>query len=263
MRFYGRAILILLAASMSAEADDRDALTASLRDLSAGQIHTLLETGQLTVRYRDRTSVTLAPAFQEEVRSSLADLRPKIGVEVLFLRPSADASTQGAEIPVNTYNVLRSISTMAGIEYYSASRGRMRTLFFESYAVSSESDPERIPDPLVSSIPPRDSIVIFQRDSSFARNLYRLEYVVSGEAVWVSMINLTPLLYRGLVPAVGAGALEIHMVVKPVGSYLVFYGNSGTSPIGLLGMEERAAESFYNRLVALADWFTHQLLTNQ
>jgi hypothetical protein len=47
----------------------------------------------------------------------------------------------------------------------------------------------------------------------------------------------------------------MHLVVKPLGDKLLFYGTSAARPGFLFGMEDRVVRSFYNRLVALHDWF--------
>lgn len=253
--------LLLVVTPSVAAGEELESTIEQLTGLSPEDTQKLVDDGELTRRYYDEASALFAPAFGDPIRTALEELDPSIGVEVLFLRPGFEEGGS-TEIDLRTYNILRSISTMEGIEYYSASRERMRTLFYESYVISSPDSRERQPDPLLSSIPAESSIFVYQRDSSFARNVYEIRYTVEPGEVWVSMENLTPLLYRGLVPALGKSALQIHLVVRPIGDYLLFYGNAGTDPIGLLGMEERAGTSFYNRLVALANWFSHQLLTN-
>jgi len=150
---------------------------------------------------------------------------------------------------------------MTGIEYYSASRGYMRTLFYESYIIDSPDDRNRLPDPVWQVVPEHDQLYIYQRDSSFGKNILQLDYRADGDAILLTMRNLTRMLYRGIVPAVGPEQLILHIVVMPVGDYLLFYGSSGADPIGLLGMEERARTSFHNRILALRNWYLGQLET--
>lgn len=251
----------LLAAVVTCPPAISQELTDRIREVSAltePQIARLLAEGELTQQYRDGASARLAPAERTEILAALEVLDPAVGVEVLLLEP-IQAPTEAIDLEM--YNVLRSISTMEGIEYYSASRDRMRTLFHESFVIAGPSDRTEVPDPLVSSVPTTSVIHIYQHDSSFARNVYEVKYEVDKGSVWVWMNNLTTLFYRGIVPAVGAGNLQVHLVVKNLGDHLLFYGNCGVSPISLLGMQERAATSFYNRLVAMGRWFTNQLLT--
>ena len=114
-------------------------------------------------------------------------------------------------------------------------------------------------DPVWQVAPDHDQLYIYQRDSSFGKNTLQVDYRTEGDAILLTMRNLTRMLYRGIVPAVGPERLMIHLVVMPVGDYLLFYGSSGADPVSLLGMEERARASFSNRIVALRDWFLDQL----
>jgi hypothetical protein len=143
---------------------------------------------------------------------------------------------------------------MEGIEYYSASRERMRIFYEESYAIAGPDDREPIPDPLVSEVPREDRIHVFQRDSSFGANVYRVEYVRREDAYLMSMTNLTRM-YYGILPVVAPENLEIHITVVETKDGYLFYGACGVSVISLFGLEDRAKDSFYNRIEAIYRWF--------
>lgn len=134
----------------------------------------------------------------------------------------------------------------------------MRTLFYESYVVEDADGSERRPDPRPTELTGTDQIYIYQHDSSFGRNVLELTYTVSQDAIRLRMRNLTRMLYRGIIPAVGPEELGLNLVVHPLGDKVLFYGNSAANPISLLGMEARVQRSFYNRLVALYQWFVSQ-----
>lgn len=233
-----------------------DRLAAVVPGLTASEREELIHAGELSLQYgieSDSTiSVRLAPAFAEAIRADLNAIDPKIGVEVLFLV----AAPHGLDrVDARLLTTLQSFSTMEGIEYYSATRDRMRTLFHESYVVAGPASSERLPDPHVPALPESDQIYVYQRDSSFGRNVLELNYTVTDTAIRLQMRNLTRMNYQGIVPAVGPGDLSLDLVVYPFGEHLLFYGNSGARPLSLLGMEARVQRSFYNRLVALYHWF--------
>ncbi|MFW5718186.1 MAG: DUF6675 family protein [Spirochaetota bacterium] len=252
-------VQVISAQSDSTESDLSARLLATLPQLSAAEVGELTDTGELALPYGlepgSDVSVRLAPAFASQIESDLRALDPKIGVEVLFV-VDAPPGMNGVDHDVMT--TLQSISTMEGIEYYSASRERMRTLFHESYVIAGPDDRTRRPDPVVESTPQSDLIHIFQRDSSFGRNVLEVTYTIDEGAVRLRMRNLTRMLYQGIIPAVGPQALGLNLVVVPLGERLLFYGNSAARPISLLGMEARVQRSFYNRLVALYRWFLDQ-----
>lgn len=250
--------VIVVAQTDSESVTLRSALAELLPELTRAEIDALITAGELSGAYGthagdgESVSVRLAPAYAAEIRDDLAALQPRIGVEALFLVDAPDAAE---EITPELFRRMQAMSTMEGIEYYSASRDRMRILFHESYVIEGPDDRTRRPDPEVTTVPREDTLHVFQRDSSFGRNVLELTYVTSEEAVRLRMRNLTQMFYQGIIPAVGPGGLGLNLVVVPLGERVLFYGNSAASPITLLGMEARVQRSFYNRLVALYRWF--------
>jgi hypothetical protein len=271
---YGRkailALLIVLLAGSATFAQDPGAgpaspgsgeplstqIAAILPALSPDEVNTLVTDGEITNLYSAPDSPRLAPMYADRIREDLRPIGPRIGVEVLFVVPADDAGIP--ETP-EIYTTLQSISTMEGIEYYSQSRGYMRTLFHESYVIDDPDERNRIPDPVTTDVPPVDRLFVFQRDSSFGRNVLQLDYRVDGEAVFLTMTNLTRMYYQGIVPAVGPRGLIFHILVMPLGDHLLFYGHAGADAPSLFGIEDRIQMSFYNRIVALYTWYNHQI----
>ncbi len=194
----------------------------------------------------------LAPLFRDSVRQDIVSLDPTFAVEVLFLVPAPELARH---VDVELVTVLQSISTMEGIEYYSESRGRMRTLFHESHLIRDPEQPARLPDPTATALPDGETLYAYQRDSSFGRNVLELTYVATVEGVRLRMRNLTRMLYRGVLPAVGPESLEIDLVVVPVQGHVLFYGVAAARAAPLFGLEDRVERSFTNRLEALYRWF--------
>ncbi len=216
----------------------------------------LVEEGSLKHFFTDSVNLALAPQLPglENTRTALEEMEPKIGVEALFLLRDRLAGDSEAERDLALYNIFRSVSTMEGIEYYSASRERMRIFYEESYAVADPDSREPRPDPTVSEIPRRDRIHVYQRDSSFGRNVYTVEYVRRENVYLMSMTNLTRM-YYGIFPVVAPENLEIHLTVVETEEGYLFYGACGVNVISLFGLEDRAKDSFYNRIEALYRWF--------
>lgn len=260
---------ILAVAQVVATAQDTQTgdPVAALRDLlpslTEGEIELLDASGELSFPYGlepgGGVSVRLAPAFADDILGELSALDPKIGVEVLFLVDAPPAlRTNGSTDPAidaRLLTTLQSIGTMEGIEYYSASRDRMRTLFHESYVIDDPDERNRVDDPVADRVYASRTIHVFQRDSSFGRNVLELTYTTDRDAVRLQMRNLTRMYYQGVIPAVGPDELRMELVVVPLGERLLFYGNSAARPLSLLGMEARVQRSFYHRLVALYRWF--------
>jgi hypothetical protein len=239
--------LALLATSVALPADDED-------------IPRRLENGESRF-YENSVETSLAPGgfASAEIERGLRALDPRVGIEIFVEIPvQRRAFTESGRLAI--YNILRSPSTMEGIEYYSASRGRMRTFYHESYAVADEDGEEAIPDPHVDSIPSSDVIWAYQRDGSFGQNVQRLEFTARDGSFLMLMENETTMVYT-VIPLVRPGNLRTYLYVRPVEdrSVLQFYGNLAVRVPTILGLQERARNSFYNRIVALHDWFIGEL----
>lgn len=179
------------------------------------------------------------------------------GVELLRLyEGTEDFSTPEAHLRI--YNILRSISSMAGMEYYSASRKKMRTLFAQSYVVDDPGSQTRAADPVAQSIPAESSLVIFQEDLTFGENLYRSQFRYGGGYFVVQTRNLTVMRYL-LMPMVQPGNSFSILIVVPDGNRILFYGATGAHTLRFFGLERSKEDSSYNRLQALYGWFARRL----
>ena len=205
------------------------------------------------------------PAWQKRSRSvalirrTLEELEPRVGIEIFVEIPVGErAFTDAGRLAI--YNILRTPSTMEGIEYYSASRGRMRTFYERSYAVDGPDSALRIPDPIVSIIPAVDTVYAYQRDGSFGRNVQRLEYRAIDQDFLLLIENETTMVYR-VVPLVSPGNLRTFLLIRPAPErgVIEFYGNLAVRVPAMFGLQERARNSFYNRIVALHGWFVGRL----
>ena len=149
-----------------------------------------------------------------------------LGLEGLFFMSVADLPDDWAIVPAREkalilYNILCSVNTLTGLEYYSASRKKMRLLFEESWVIADPDRPrEALPDPLLEALPDpvfiNKTVFIHQKDKSFASNESRLTNRAREDAFSTSIINLTPLRYWGIFRVVQPESMQTHLVVVPV-----------------------------------------------
>lgn len=206
----------------------------------------------------DRPALVPRTSLSHAVETGYERLAPGIGVETLLLTRIPDRGP-AAEDPLRSmYRILKSVSSMEGITYYSASRGKRRVLFERSYRVAGPNERLPLPDMETVRIPETEPVFVLQDDSTFGENLYRAEYRAEPDAVLLSMENLTAMRY-GILPAVGAGNLRITIMIVPRDEYLLFYGSSGAVVSGVPFFASRVRESFENRIRAIYDWFTERL----
>jgi hypothetical protein len=210
--------------------------------------------------FKRNEQLTLFPTLpiKERIEPEVARVEPTIGVELLLLFDPgiADALARTAESDyhLRIYNVLRSISTLKGIEYYSASRKRMRTFFYDAYAIESPKNRERRDDPLVSSIPPDSTVYTYMKDSSLGNYVAEIRYHYHFDYFSMSIRNQT-LLRRFIFPMVKPQKLNMFVLIVPRDDQMLFYGLSYVNATNIFGVAESKTASFYNRLIALFNWF--------
>ena len=249
-----RASLIVLLALIEAAA-----WAAPLNTLLSPDVAAELErSGTVRRVFRGLDGLALFPRLPmaAEAGRRIAALDPTIGVEMLTAyKPPAGPS--GGD-PKTIYNALHSVSTLKGIEYFSASRGRLRTFFYDAAFVDAADSDVRLPDP-VRAAAPGDGLVerlhaVFE-DSTFGRYAADVSYESRASHFSLSFENAGPI-RKMLVPVVSSGQLVSTVVVIPADDRIVLYAFSCVRAFNLFGMVERRGEdSFTNRLVALLSWF--------
>jgi len=215
--------------------------------------------------FTDEDSLSYIPncSLSDTIFQAVQDSDYKIAVETLYLIPREELapSLRQKERPAymrSLYNTLRSISTLEGIDYYSASRERMRLLFAESWAISGPEDHSKIDDPLVQKIPSQDTVYIHQKDLTFGTNRYRVEYLHEEGAISMEIVNLNTMTYK-IFPLVGEGNMSMRLLVVPVKEGIIFYGLNTVDMLDLKIFHKKMEDSFTNRMIALYNWYARQI----
>lgn len=265
---------ILLFVTVISAANDAYEYNQYLSEDVLSELHSHSE----LIRTIDSASRPLLVPFVSSHQAIIRDivhLQPTTGVEMLALytrnvaQNASQNATQNASqnaAPTHStidmtkiYNILRSISSLKGIRYFSASRQRMRVLFKDSYVIKSSNNVTKIEDPLVTVIPSVNEIYIFQEDNTFGKNKYRVAYIFPGSSIVMKIENITPLKYLFL-PAVPPTKFITYFVVIPGEQGILFYGISCVqSALFFKIFEGHIQTSLYNRMKAVFDWFIERL----
>jgi len=192
------------------------------------------------------------------LRQVVASEKPGIVVESTFVLPRAkpaDPAKAKAELAA-IYGTMRSFGSMRGIEYYSASRKKMRTLYVESYRIGDERKRDQLPDPAApqpDGIPADETCLAYQEDLSLGANVYSYHFTSFPDAVLVEATNLTRMSY-GIFPAVAPGGFRTRVLVIQADDAIIFYAlSSAVAPSIVRG---KVGESLANRAEALYRWFS-------
>ncbi|MBQ9538610.1 MAG: hypothetical protein IJU95_05015 [Treponema sp.] len=193
--------------------------------------------------------------------------KPNFYAEELYIAKKSDFARPNLATIEYAGKVLRSFSTLQGIQYYSHRRGKMATLYEEAYTVVPETDPvtgrvkkvgeKKGPDELAGSA---DGKVLYAMmdDSSLGRTVYKVSYMEREDEIWASFVNESPL-KLGPVKAFAPGKLRMDFVVMDCGDYIMAYLTTRASVPALGILDRKIRESFSTRLAAVYKWFTERL----
>jgi hypothetical protein len=233
---------------------DQDNLLEKLRRTGKPETRAYLGAG--------KAEIALAPSGSDAdyLGAELLRQNPDVCVESLSLAPLPPEFSRlsRAQRRIALGNVMRSISALKGIEYYSASRGKRRVLFEEAYCVASRSSAQRAPDPLRADIPAWEEAFAFMKDSTFGANAMRLEYRGGPDSLSLSVENLSAMKI-GLITAMKPGCFEIILVAEESNDEVVLYALALAKAQALPGMRDKIRESTSNRVDALLEWIRNGL----
>jgi len=242
-------------------------LDEALIHFSPSKRGSLIETGELLQFHPTQMDTQLLPStpFSASIDRQIIEIGLKIGIEALYFvsnsrLPPAYHNASIDERQLILYNILRSVSTLQGLTYYSASRDEIRLLFEESWVISSLSEHRiALPDPIVDDIISLDTILIHQKDKSFGSNQSKVTYRASGGVMSIAIENLTPMRYKGLIRVVNPGKMQIRIIVIPVQEGLLIYGAMSAKTLNVKAFLKRAQSSFTNRTIALTGWYLNRV----
>ncbi|MCX7656058.1 MAG: hypothetical protein N2Z76_06000 [Treponemataceae bacterium] len=198
----------------------------------------------------DRKLTSLLNSIFEET------FRPTVMVESLYFYKKTKPNSQRAlsEAEKNRlFNRLTALSTLTGIQYYSASRKTMRTLYELSYCIDHPESRKKIPDPSFQGIPKNVTLYAFQKDLTFGENVYIYRFYYDGEDIVFVQQNETIMKY-GFIPIIDKGNLKSFVILYDCDDALLAYILSYAQVTLLPGMESKIKDSFGNRADALYNW---------
>lgn len=174
---------------------------------------------------------------------------PNLVAEARYLLPKNN------KITIDDISVMaRSFSTMEGIEYYSNTNKKYEVLYPECYTVSGKDGKKKIEDMTDGSADGK-KIYILQKDNSFGKSVYEVDYKQGNDELSFTSINLDALRY-GIITAVSAKALKLTFIINNGGTdnlefYVLVEGDIASFPF----IDDFIKDSFISRLDAVYNWF--------
>jgi len=154
--------------------------------------------------------------------------------------------------------ILSSVHGMEGLEYWSASRQRMRTLYAEAYRVESLSNRTKLPDPQGA----QDTLPAFLadfhaylRDLTFGGNIFDYSIKVNPSSLSMANSNATTMSYL-LIPLIPPRSIKTNIIIVPCREGLLVHFLSTMEVIDIVA--GRVFESAGNKSLAILGWFAEK-----
>jgi hypothetical protein len=191
----------------------------------------------------------------------MGELEPGLFVESLYRyeKPAGPGGDPAAgrwteDERLRLYNEVLALSSLAGIQYYSASRKTMRTFYEYSRIIDGPETRQVLADPAFAVVPPEQRLYARQRDLTFGDNIYQYDFLAGDDSLIFVQRNLTAM-NAGIIPAVGKNRLRSVAAVIDAGDALLIYIASMARAASLPGLGGRISNSFTNRAEAILKWF--------
>lgn len=166
------------------------------------------------------------------------------------------------EVPSNGISIneiskiLRSFSTMEGIEYYSNSRNKFDTLYESCYTVSDPKTQTKISDNQVENANGL-KLYMLQDDNSFGKAVYEVNCWQTETEVAMNAINLSPL-YVKFIKAVKTENICLTLYTKEENEKLLVYILIQADFASIPFIDNKITDSLTARIDALFNWFEGQ-----
>lgn len=227
----------------------------------------LIQEGSITdYRYVESEKFVLLPnsVYSEGLHRTMIKKEPgnfPYTYEGLHLIKKADLLKQGTSgntsITIEDISkVVRSLSTMEGLKYYSTTRNKEMVLFKKCYMIAGADDKTKVPDQNTGNADGQISYCL-QDDSSFGVNTYKLTYHQNEDSLWC---NFTILDKMGVGPfrPIHPGKMIINILVIDCGDDILLYLCTDTDCLKLPGIKGQITKSMLARMNAVYEWFKTQ-----
>lgn len=149
--------------------------------------------------------------------------------------------------------ILRSVSKLEGIHYYSNLEKKDAVLYKNAYFIAGHNDETRIEDDTAGSAEGLVKYCILD-DHSFGRARYTLHYSERPDEVSANFVNIDSL-KLGPIKGIDPGNLYITLVISDCGDDMLVYLVTQAKTPTLKIIKSTIYDSFSSRLSAIYKWF--------
>jgi len=253
-------ITFLVLFSLSSQPSGPDSDDEILSGLSSDERTELDREGMVFRLGRTRSGLFYAPSVSlaSHIVERHQSITPDVTVEAFFKVPYPKDMPVGVQDrDLILYNIVREVSKISGVTYWSERKDKYRTLFEDVYVVDDNKNPQS--DILVFRIPEYDSFGIHMDEANLGEDYYLAEYRYDGAQMSFSLTNTSHITF--LFKVVESGNMQIDLLLIPLKDEILIYGYCGVklSNPGFVGKIMDPYSSFFRRLYAMETWFENSL----
>lgn len=228
----------------------------------------LQKNGSIRNIYQDQEKVelTLTPDTEYSklaAASWTSKKKPRLVSENLFYitkeelkNKSSDAQKADTTLS-NVSKIMRSISKMKGMKYYSNTRKKWETLYHQAYVCKSVKEKKVKLADVTEGSADGLNLYCFLEDNSFGKSVYTVNYKEKADELSFQMSNAESWSYA-FVTALEPKDLIINMVVVDNGDSFIIYMVLQADHTSVPFLGEKIQKSLASRIDAIYNWFTLQ-----
>ena len=241
---------------------------AKVKELVAARYYDTLVAKGVVSEYRDdgARGFRLLPktVFESKINESMVAKDPKnypYTYEGLYLLSKkeilAKSGSSKSTITIDDVSVVvRSVSKMQGMTYYSSTKKKECVLYDKAYMIKGEGNKTKVPDQNTGNANGQVSYCL-QDDNSFGVNTYRLSYFQQNDSL-LCRFDILDKMGLGPFNAIYPGKMVINILVIDCGDDLLLYLNTDLDSVKFPGIKGQITESMSARMDAVYKWFKTQ-----
>lgn len=152
--------------------------------------------------------------------------------------------------------ILRSISKMEGMKYYSNFYKKTLVLYSKTYMIAGPADDTPIADQNTGNADGQISYT-YQHDHTFGGCKYVINYYQSSAAIYTTFNNITKMMF-GIIKAADPHQFRSNMLIMDCGQEYLVYISTDIGCPRVEMIDRQINDSFNDRLDALYTWFMSQ-----
>ena len=152
--------------------------------------------------------------------------------------------------------VVRSISKMQGMKYYSSTKKKECVLYEKAYMIKGPGNKTKVADQNTGNADGQVSYCL-QDDNSFGVNTYKLSYYQKNDML-LCRFDILDKMGLGPFNAIYPGKMVINILVIDCGEDLLLYLNTDLDSIKFPGIKGQITDSMSARMDAVYKWFITQ-----